>query len=146
MNKPRKGLSMIEITISMGILAMIMLPVFMTFSSGNRNMQMTEAEFRAHTAAIELMEQLVSLPFKLIQPGKYSSEQVKDGQQFGNTPVVFKISEIENYQSEIRVEEIKKSGKVLFKKIAITVKFPATAKADRIREFTLKTMVANENI
>lgn len=145
MNNKRCGLSIIEITISMGILALIMLPVFMTFSTGNRNMQLTESEFRAHTAAIEIMEQLVSLPFKLLQPGKYSSEQVKNGQQFGNTPVVFKISELEDYHPSISIEEVKKAGKTIFKKISITIKYPAARKSERMREFTLKTMVANEN-
>ena len=62
----KRGLSLVEITLSMAILIIVMLPTFMTFSSGSRGIQMTDAEFRAHSAAIELMEQTMSLPFDML--------------------------------------------------------------------------------
>lgn len=148
MNKSSKqsGLSMIEITLSLGILAMIMLPVFMTFSSGNRNMQITESEFRAHTAALELMEQIVSLPFKLIPPGAFAPEKVANGLPFGAGPITFRITTSENIFPEIRIEEMKRESKILFKKVTVKIRFPSTKNSERMREFVLKTIVANENI
>lgn len=137
---------MLEITFSIGILAMIMLPVFMTFSSGNRNMQITEAEFRAHTAALELMEQIVSLPFKHIPPGAITAEKILNGQPFGPGPINFKTTSVNEFFPEILIEEMKRENKVPFKKITVKIRFPSTKKSERLREFVLKTIVANENI
>ncbi|MBU1107864.1 MAG: hypothetical protein KKB51_14415 [Candidatus Riflebacteria bacterium] len=145
-NTQRHGLSMIEITISIGILALIMLPVFMTFSTGNRNMQLTEAEFRAHTAALELMEQTISLPFKQIKTGEYDDREIKDGQPFAQGPALFKITQTDNLWRELKVEDIKRDNKIVFKKVTVTIKFAAAPNSDRIREFFMKTLVANENL
>lgn len=141
----RSGLSLIEIVLSMGILSLIMLPVFMTFSSGNVNIQVTESEFRAHTAALELMEQIVSLPFNLIKPGSYDSSQVVDGAQIAKSPVIFKIAPADELKPSLKIEEIKRDNKVVFKKITVKIGFPSARAADKPREFTLKTLVANES-
>jgi hypothetical protein len=141
-----RGLSMLEITFSLGILAMIMLPVFMTFSSGNRNMQLTEAEFRAHTAALELMEQLVSLPFRLVPAGNYPAAAVVDKAPLGNSGIFFRLTEADGLTRELQIEDIKRGKKVVFKKIIVKIGYPAAKKSDRRREFVLKTLVANENI
>lgn len=141
-----RGISLVEIVLSMGILVVIMLPVFMTFSSGNRNMQVTESEFRAHTAALELLEQTISLPFNLIKTGSYDSSQVINGQPFSKSPVQFMLSENSDLKPELRVEEIKRGDKVVFKKVTVKVVFPAAKNSEKMREFTLKTIVANENI
>lgn len=145
-NKYRAGLSLIEIVLSMGILSLIMLPVFMTFSSGNVNMQVTESEFRAHTAALELMEQIVSLPFNLIKTGEYDSAQIADGRSFAKSPVVFRLSENPELRPSLKIEEIKRENKIVFKKITVKIAYPSARISDKTREFTLKTLVANENI
>ena len=146
MNKQRCGLSLVEIVLSMGILAMIMLPVFMTFSSGNTNIQVTEGEFRAHTAALELMEQIISLPFNLIRPGSYAAAQIIDGGLFAGGPVLFRLTSDPDLKHSLKIEEVKRDNKILFKKITVTVAYPSARATDRLREFTLKTLVANENI
>ncbi|PKL42349.1 MAG: hypothetical protein CVV41_14510 [Candidatus Riflebacteria bacterium HGW-Riflebacteria-1] len=147
MNKQqRQGLSMLEIVFSVGILALIMLPVFMTFSSGNRNIMLTESEFRAHTAALELMEQIVSLPFKQIRSGEYEDGEIVDGGPFAAGPVLFKLSPAEDLWRDLKIEDIKRENKVVFKKVTVTIKFAAAKNSDRIREFFMKTLVANENL
>lgn len=142
----RTGLSLIEIVLSMGILSLIMLPVFMTFSSGNINIQVTESEFRAHTAALELMEQIISLPFKLIKAGEYDSGQIIEGRSFAGSPVIFRISDNPDLKPALKIEEIKRENKVVFKKITVTIAYPSARASDRMRDFTLKTLVANEDI
>lgn len=137
---------MLEIVFSIGILALIMLPVFMTFSTGNRNIQLTDAEFRAHTAAIELMEQIVSLPFEKIKSGEYDSDAIVDGGQFAGGPVLFKLSTAADLWRAMKVEDIRRDGKILFKKVTVTIRFAAAPGSDRIREFFMKTLVANENL
>lgn len=137
---------MLEIVFSVGILALIMLPVFMTFSSGNRNIMLTEGEFRAHTAALELMEQIVSLPFKQIITGEYADTEITDGGPFAAGPVLFKLTPAKDLWRELKIEDIKRDNKVVFKKVTVTIKFTAAKNSDRIREFFMKTLVANENL
>jgi hypothetical protein len=147
MNNIRKnGLSLVEIILSMGILAMIMLPVFMTFSSGNANIQITESEFRAHTAALELMEQIISLPFNLIKAGSYDAAKIVDGGAFADSPILFRLSENPDLKPFLQVEEVKRGEKIVFKKITVKIAYPSARASGRMRDFTLKTLVANENI
>lgn len=142
--KGNNGISLLEIMVSMGILGMILLPVLMTFSTGNKNMMITETEFRAHTAALEIMEQTVSLPFKLIPVGKFDSEQIKgkDGEE--SLAVPFNISDIPDFKPALEISEIKKNNVVRFKKISLTMSFPAAKTDKRERKIELKTLVANE--
>ncbi len=146
MNRQRLGISLVEIVMSMGILSLIMLPVFMTFSSGNVNIQVTEGEFRAHTAALELMEQIISLPFDLIRPGNYDSTLVADGRAFAGGPTVFRLTGGPDLRPSLSIEEIRRANRVVFKKITVRIAYPSARAADKMREFTLKTLVANENI
>lgn len=140
MNK--KGLSLIELMMAMGLLTALMLPVFFTFSTGTRNIQVTESEFRAHSAALELMEQIISLPFHHIPTGDFTAEQTKNGMPFGE--LTFKTSVNEGIDAEISIEELKRDGKVRFKKIAVTVSFLPSRHSEKSKKFTIKTLVANE--
>jgi prepilin-type N-terminal cleavage/methylation domain-containing protein len=140
----KQGVSLVEILIAMGILGLILLPVFFTFSSGNRNMMVTETEFRAHTMALEIMEQLVSLPFKLIPSGKFAAEEIKAQKAAKNMAVPFSYNDVADFEPQLEINEIKKDGKVRFKKISLTVTFPASKADKRERKIELKTLVANE--
>lgn len=140
MNK--QGLSLIELMMAIGLLAAIMLPVFIMFSTGTRNIQVTESEFRAHTAALELMEQIISLPFHHIPTGDFAAQQTKNGMPFGE--LSFKTSDAEGVDAKISIEELKRNGKVRFKKVAVTVSFLPSRHSENSKKFTIKTLVANE--
>lgn len=140
MNK--NGLSLIELMMAMGLLTAIMLPVFFTFSTGTRNIQVTESEFRAHSAALELMEQIISLPFQQIPIGDFTADQTESGMPFGE--LSFKRSNNEGIEAKVSIEELKRHGKVRFKKVAVTVSFLPSRHSENSKNFTIKTLVANE--
>lgn len=143
-NCSRVGISLVEILVSMGILGLILIPVFFTFSSGNRNVMVSENEFRAHTAALEILEQLVSLPFELIPVRKFSAQEIT-GAEGKNLPAVpFRISDNQEFKPEVEVTEIRKNGRVKFKKIVVGMSFPAAKTEKKVRKIELKTLVANE--
>jgi prepilin-type N-terminal cleavage/methylation domain-containing protein len=144
--KRKSGLSLIEIMLSLAIFAIILLPVFMTFSSGNKNIMITETEFRAHTAALEIMEQIISLPFELIPVGKFSSRQIKSDDPENPSPIPFNVTANSSFQPELEITPVKKNDKVRFKKISVIMKFPAAKTDKRERKIELKTLVANEEI
>jgi hypothetical protein len=147
MNKKtnKKGISLIELTISLGIFAVILLPVFFTFSSGSQNLMVTETEFRAHANALELMEQLISLPFELIPVGSFNSAQIKGEDELQKPQIPFKITENKDYKPKVAISEIKKNNKVVFKKISVSVDFPTSKVNKRNRKIEIKTLVANES-
>lgn len=144
--KGRTGLSLVEITLSMAILILVMLPAFMAFSSGNQGIQMTDSEFRAHSAAIELMEQTMSLPFNMLTPGFYDSSAIIDGANFADTSAVYHLSFGPEYKPSMSIEEIKKDNKVLFKKITVSIKYPETKGSSKKRDFSIKVIVNNDSI
>lgn len=141
----KKGLSLIELTISLGIFAVILLPVFFTFSSGSQNLMVTETEYRAHTNALELMEQLISLPFELIPVGQFNSDQIKGNDEQQKPPIPFKITENKNFKPRVEISEVKKNNKVVFKKISVSIDFPTSKVNERNRKIEIKTLVANES-
>ena len=141
----KKGLSLIELTISLGIFAVILLPVFFTFSSGSQNLMVTETEYRAHTNALELMEQLISLPFELIPVGQFNSDQIKGNDEQQKPPIPFKITENKNFKPRVEISEVKKNNKVVFKKISVIIDFPTSKVNERNRKIEIKTLVANES-
>lgn len=142
----RKALSLIEIIISMSILIMVMLPSFLAFSSGNQGIQMTESEFRAHSAAIEIMEQTISLPFNMIKPGIYDRNEIVDGAKFADTDATFHLSFDENYQPKMEIENITRNNKVVFKKISVTINYPITKGAKQRKDFSIKVIINNDTI
>ena len=142
----KKALSLVEITISMAILIMVMLPSFLAFSSGSQGIQMTESEFRAHSAALELMEQTISLPFNMIKPGFYEEDAIKDGANFADTDAKYHLSFSSDYKLSMTVEDIVKNNKVFFKKITVNVKYPMTKNSDQKKDFNIKVIINNDNI
>ena len=87
-------------------------------------MEMTEAEFRAHNCAIEIMEQIISLPYKHIKSNTYTSSEVKNGLNFANSAILYKISE--NYESRTQGRRYERKGKSIFKKVSVKVSYQAT--------------------
>ncbi len=139
-----KGLSLVEITISMGILILIMLPSFLAFSSGNQGIKMTDSEFRAHNAAIELIEQTISLPFNMIKSGVYDEKDIVDGNNFADTPAVFHLSFDSDYQPRMTIEDLERDRKIVFKKVTVTINYPITKGSDQRKDFTLKVIINND--
>ncbi len=141
-----KGLSLVEITISMAIMILVMLPSFLTISSGNQNIQMTESEFRAHSAALELMEQTISLPFDMLKAGFYSDEEIKNGANFADTEALYHLSFDTDYKLSMNIEDIVKNNRVYFKKVTVTVKYPFIKNSRQIKNFSIKVIVNNDDI
>ena len=141
-----KGLSLVEITISMAILILVMLPSFLAFSSGNQGLQLTESEFRAHNAAIELIEQTISLPFDMIKPGYYEESDIIDGANFADTPAIYHLSFSSEYKPKMLIEDITKDNKVVFKKITVTINYPVAKLSEQRKDFSVKVIINNDNV
>lgn len=144
MTNKRNGVSLVELAIAASLFALMMLPVFLAFTSGNRNLKVTNSEFMAHTAAIEIMEQIISLPYDRIPLGHFVGNQVKTGKFMGNSDIPFKITDRKGYVADVLIESLKKNGKDKYKKLSVTITFPEMTGSKKDRKVTLKTLVANE--
>ncbi|MBF0498544.1 MAG: type II secretion system protein [Candidatus Riflebacteria bacterium] len=139
------GFSLVEILVAVGILAASMLPIALSFSSGNRGIQMTSDEFSAHSAAMELMEQMMSAPFRLLPVGTFKDANIVDGVPLGGgSPLRLHISAIPDLSRELVISEVKKGAMVRFKKVEVTVSWASKEPGPR-RSFSLKSLLANES-
>ena len=140
-----RGLSLVEIVIAVGLLAALLTPVLFTFGAGTRGIQMTQEEFVAHNAALELLEQLSATPFALLPIGAFADAQLKDGLPLGpSSPLKFHITAQPGLQRTLEVKEIKSGAVVRFKKIEVRIALLDRAGKPSGRVVILKTLVANE--
>ncbi|NLI77639.1 MAG: type II secretion system protein [Candidatus Riflebacteria bacterium] len=145
MNKRRPALSLLEILIAVGVLAAMLTPVLFSFGAGTRGIQMTQEEFVAHNAALELLEQLCATPFRLIPLGSFTDAQLKDGLPMGPShPLVFHVSPQAGLQRSLEIKEVKSGQLVRFKKIEVRIALLDRSGKPSGRVVTLKTLVANE--
>lgn len=142
MIKRRLGLSLLEIVIAMGIMAAIIIPVFTIFSASSSSMDVTDSDFKAHNCAIEVMEQVISLPFKYLKEGIYSESKVKDKLNFGNSRIPFIISS--DLATKVTIEDVKEDNRIAFKKVDVEVTYLASKSATNNKTFKISTLVANE--
>ena len=141
----RNGLSMVEILVAVGILAVVMLPVGLSFSAGSRGLQMTAEEFTAHAAGLELMEQLMAAPFSLLTPGTYADNTLWDGQPLApGSPLILHLSPSLGFERRLVISEIRKGPVVRFKKLEVTITWKSREGAAP-RSFSLKSLYANES-
>ncbi|MBI3039793.1 hypothetical protein HYY75_12240 [bacterium] len=146
LEKTDGGISLVEILIALTLLTALSIPVVTIFSAGTRGIQITSEEFIAHTAAIELLEQLMSAPFRFLPVGTFTDAQIKNGEPFdSSTPWKYRISENQNLIREVKISELKRNGKTRFKKIEVKIRWVPKEGKEAIRSVTLKSLLANEN-
>ncbi len=140
-------MSLVEILVAAGVLSLILLPVALSFSSGARGIQMTHEEMTAHQAAIELMEQLQSLPFALVPAGTWVNDQIRGGMRLvQNSPLTFQVTPLDGFERGLSITELSKDGRVRFKKIDISVSWKGQDGKGPARSFRVKGLLANETL
>jgi hypothetical protein len=154
MNSPgkrcsRAGVSLVEILLAAGILAAVMVPVMITFGSSNRGIIMTADEFLAHTAAIELLEQTMAVPFAMLPTGNFTNEQIQDGKPIDlrQSPLKFRVSEVPGLVIEREVDItplLDAQNRLRFKKVDVRVRFSPADGKTKARVVDLKGLLANE--
>ena len=134
-----------EIAVAAGVLAAVMLPVMLAFSSGSRGIQMTHEDFMAHQAALELIEQVQAAPFWLIPLGKFTNNDLIDGKPLDtNLPLPLRLSPLKDLERACAIEAVKKDGKTRFKKITVTLF--RKSKVGKGTPLVLKALVANDQL
>jgi len=119
--KLTSAVSLIEIVIGTAMLAVVMLPVIMAFGAGSRGIELTRDEFTLHNTGLELMEQLLSVPPKLLPLGKFSDQDIQNKSPIGKSPLRFHISDVPGVSRQLEISPIPNTGKAKMKKIDILV-------------------------
>lgn len=144
----RSGVTLVEILVAVALLSTVMIPVLFSFTAGSRGLAMSAEDLTIHTAAIELLEQVMAAPFDLVPAGTYPNGRICDGQPFSPaTPLRFHISDVPGIERELEIAEITKNDRVCLKKATVTITLtlrPDESKA-QARRFSLKCLLAKEN-
>ncbi len=142
------GVSLIELMLASGLLAAIMIPVMLTFSSSSMGIQMTSEELIAHSAAMELLEQTMAAPFELLPLGKFTNDDIKDQRRYeeGASPLKFRISPVKDVEirREMNISSVMKDNKIRFKKVEVDVSWSTRESKTAKRTISLKALLANE--
>ena len=122
-----------------------MTPVMFAFGAGSRGIQMTQEEFVAHNAALELLEQLNAVPFALLPAGKFGDAELRDSLPIGSKcPLKFHISQVPDIQRGLEIKELKQGTSLRFKKIEATIVLLDRKGKPTGRTVVLKSLLANE--
>ena len=147
MNRVTHGFTLAEVLVAAGVLSFLLVPIMLSFSAGNRGIQMTSEEFSAQNAAIELLEQLSATPFHLLPTGTFNNALIRSGGAMSPTcPIRFHVSDIFGVDREVKITELKKDGLLRFKKIEIVISWKALDGKGTPRSIALKGLVANESL
>ncbi|MBP7635874.1 type II secretion system protein, partial [Candidatus Ozemobacteraceae bacterium] len=90
----RRAMTLVEILVAVGLLSAVMIPVLLSFTAGSRGLAMSAEDLTVHTAAIELLEQVMASPFDLVPAGTFTNDRIRDGRPFlPATPLRFHVSD-----------------------------------------------------
>ena len=142
-----RGVSFIEVLLAMAILSALMIPVMISFGASSSGIQMTSEELIAHTAAMELLEQTMAVPFDILPIGSFSGNQINAGQKIDETqsPLRYHISPTPDLAivRSLKVTPLIKDNKTRFKKVDVEVTWVSRDGKNK-RNVTLKGLIANE--
>ena len=134
----RRALSLVEILVAGSILAVILTPVLFTFMSGSRGMDMTREEMIGQHAGVELVEQLMTIPFEWLPAGEFREPEIFEGGMLGaSCPFPLHVSIASGTQRNIRISEETLPGGLRIKRIRVSVLLQGSAetKGNRLQVF-----------
>lgn len=142
----RRAVTLVEILVAVGLLSAVMVPVLFSFSAGSRGLTMSAEDLTVHTAAIELLEQVMAAPFDLVPAGTFPNDRIRDGQPFSPaTPLRFHISDVPGIERELEIADITKNGRVSLKKATVTIALRSGDTKTQPRRFSIKCLLAKEH-
>jgi len=142
----RRAVTLVEILVAVALLSTVMIPVLFSFSAGSRGLAMSAEDLTVHTAAIELLEQVMAAPFDLVPTGTFTNDRIRDDQPFSPaTPLRFHVSDVPGIERGLEIAEITKNGRVCMKKVEVTVTLTSGDAKTQSRSFTLKCLLAREH-
>lgn len=141
----RRAMTLVEILVAVGLLSAVMIPVLLSFTAGSRGLAMSAEDLTVHTAAIELLEQVMASPFDLVPAGTFTNDRIRDGRPFlPATPLRFHVSDIPGIERGLEITDVTKNGRVALKKVTVTITLSSGDAKKQPRRFSLKCLLAKE--
>ncbi len=137
------GFTLVEISIAVLLLAMVMVPLLAIFGSGNQTLQVTTGAMVAHAAALELIEQLMLIPFADLPDGTLSDDRVRNLLPIGDgSPWRFHLSDVPSVRRQVVISTLSRNGQARFKKVVVRVEWQMANDRAGARKIELSTLVA----
>lgn len=146
MNRKR-GFTLLEVLAAIFIFALLLGSVLYLLQSGTRTMSMNRDDFIAHCAVYELAEQLLSIPWNDVPTGIFTDSDLLDGQPLATASTwLLRLSPTEKAARRLEIVMINAPRGPAFKKIAVTLTYPALPGSQTLRQFTRTILYAKETL
>ncbi|NLF98236.1 MAG: hypothetical protein GX569_16005 [Candidatus Riflebacteria bacterium] len=153
--RPRRALTMIEITLAVGLLAAAILPVLTLTMRSTQQTYAMEQHIMASQFAAGILDRYLAMPFKVcadaIRSESYpqkvcETETFKDAIETGESFSEALQHTFRDFEYEVTVSEPSSAGErgEMFK-ITVTVSWPGNPGAPPARQFSLNAVKFNEN-
>lgn len=146
MNK-KHGFTFLEVLAAIFILALMLGSVLYLMQSSTRTMSMNRDDFVAHCAIYELAEQILSTPWNDVPTGVFTDSDLLDGQTLGTgTTWLLRLSPTEKAARRLEISAGNTSRGPVYKKITVTLTYPALPGSQVLRQFSRTVLYARETL
>ncbi len=143
----KNGFTFLELLTALTLLALLLTPVLYLLQSSTRGIAMNRDEISAHSAAYELLEQLLSIPYEDLPVGTFDPALISELQTTGSgTAWPFHISNSGPFSRSLEISEFSSDNRARYKKITVTLSLPASIASGTGRTFSRTVLYAKETL
>lgn len=138
-NRTKSGFTIIEVLISIAILAMLGIFTALFFSSNRKEVQMSNQDLLINIASTEILDQILSLPISAFKVGNYSENELVKGKLLKNSQFKMYLSTIPGVNRSIKLKKVKigSNEENLLIDLTTSAISPLNKKSKRIKKFCL---------
>lgn len=135
-----------ELLAALFLLTLFLGSVLYLLQAGTRTMSMNRDDFTAHCACYELIEQVLSLPWKDVPTGVFTDADLLDGQPLASGSWLLHLSPTEKAARRMEVTAVDDVRGPAYKKITVTLTYPALPGSQSLRQFSRTVLYAKETL
>lgn len=142
----KRGFTMMELLAALFLLALFLGSVLYLLQAGTRTMYMNRDDFAAHCACYELIEQVLSLPWKDVPEGVFADADLIDGQPLASGSWLLHLSSAGKAARRLEISTVDTARSPAYKKITVTLTYPAVPGSQALRQFSRTVLYAKETL
>ncbi len=144
MNK-HSGFTLFELIISLALLTFLLGQLVLYMAENRQGIVLNKESIVAHSAANEIIEQLLSVPFEDLADAVYEDGQLADG-----NPLVssgswkFKLANNDGFQRRVEIASVLKNDLVQYKKISVEIAWDSQEKPGQKKNYRMIALYTKE--
>ena len=142
----KRGFTMMELLAALFLLALFLGSVLYLLQAGTRTMSMNQDDFTAHCACYELIEQVLSRPWKDVPAGVFADADLLNGQPLGSGSRLLRLSPVGTAARRMEITFVDDPRGPVYKKITVTLTYPVIPGSQSLRQFSRTVLYAKETL